>query len=194
MKASLTGQLVFSTLHTNDAAGALTRLVDMGVEPFLIATSLEGVLGQRLVRKICTNCKESYEPPVNIRHAVERLRLLERLPPEALVRLRDRAALPRRSDDRGDRVELHAQGGQRVAREAVEREEQPPDGAAGSAASESGSTAGFGAARAQSQAPARAPASQTESAAAAQSQPEPTPHDSPLSNRPRRLHPREPRR
>jgi hypothetical protein len=82
----------------------------------------------------------------------------------------------------------------RVAPIGPSDEEQPPDGAAGSAASESGSTAGFGAARAQSQAPARAPASQTESAAAAQSQPEPTPHDSPLSNRPRRLHPREPRR
>jgi len=58
IQASLTGHLVFSTLHTNDASGALTRLVDMGVEPFLIASSLLGVLAQRLVRRICPECKE----------------------------------------------------------------------------------------------------------------------------------------
>lgn len=58
IKASLTGQLVFSTLHTNDAAGALTRLVDMGVEPFLVASSLIMSCAQRLCRKICMNCKE----------------------------------------------------------------------------------------------------------------------------------------
>ena len=57
IQASLTGHLVFTTLHTNDAPGAVARLIDMGVEPFLIASSLEGVLGQRLVRKICTGCK-----------------------------------------------------------------------------------------------------------------------------------------
>lgn len=62
IQASLTGHLVFSTLHTNDAAGALTRLVDMGVEPFLIASSLLAVAAQRLVRVICENCKETYEP------------------------------------------------------------------------------------------------------------------------------------
>jgi type IV pilus assembly protein PilB len=62
IQASLTGHLVFTTLHTNDAPGAVTRLIDMGVEPFLIASSLEGVLGQRLVRKICTACKTPYEP------------------------------------------------------------------------------------------------------------------------------------
>ena len=60
IQASLTGHLVFSTLHTNDAAGAVTRLVDMGVEPFLIASSLLGVLAQRLVRRICPACKEPY--------------------------------------------------------------------------------------------------------------------------------------
>jgi general secretion pathway protein E len=60
VQASLTGHLVFSTLHTNDAAGAVTRLVDMGVEPFLIASSLLGVLAQRLVRRICPACKEPY--------------------------------------------------------------------------------------------------------------------------------------
>jgi len=62
IQASLTGHLVLSTLHTNDAAGAVTRLVDMGVEPFLVAASLEGVLAQRLVRTICPTCRASYEP------------------------------------------------------------------------------------------------------------------------------------
>ena len=57
VQASLTGHLVFSTLHTNDAPSALTRLVDMGVEPYLVASSLEGVLAQRLVRVLCPNCK-----------------------------------------------------------------------------------------------------------------------------------------
>jgi type II secretory ATPase GspE/PulE/Tfp pilus assembly ATPase PilB-like protein len=62
IRAALTGHLVFSTLHTNDAAGAVTRLIDMGIEPFLLASSLEGILAQRLVRKICPKCKEPYEP------------------------------------------------------------------------------------------------------------------------------------
>ena len=62
VQASLTGHLVFSTLHTNDAAGAVTRLVDMDVAPYLIASTLEAVLGQRLVRTICTSCKRAYEP------------------------------------------------------------------------------------------------------------------------------------
>jgi len=62
IRAALTGHLVFSTLHTNDAAGAITRLIDMGVEPFLLASSLEAVLGQRLVRRICPHCRESYRP------------------------------------------------------------------------------------------------------------------------------------
>lgn len=61
IKASLTGQLLFSTLHTNDACGAITRLIDMGVEPFLVASSLIAVAAQRLCRKICENCKEPYE-------------------------------------------------------------------------------------------------------------------------------------
>ncbi len=63
IQASLTGHLVLSTLHTNDAPGAVTRLVDMGVEPFLIASSLEAVLAQRLVRRICRTCRTAYEPP-----------------------------------------------------------------------------------------------------------------------------------
>lgn len=62
VQASLTGHLVFSTLHTNDAAGAVTRLVDMDVAPYLIASTLESVLGQRLVRMICEDCKRPYEP------------------------------------------------------------------------------------------------------------------------------------
>ncbi len=62
IQASLTGHLVLTTLHTNDAPGAITRLIDMGVEPFLIASALEGVLAQRLIRKICQNCKTAYEP------------------------------------------------------------------------------------------------------------------------------------
>ncbi len=62
IQASLTGHLVLSTLHTNDAAGAITRLVDMGVEPFLIASSLEAVLAQRLVRTICSDCRTPFNP------------------------------------------------------------------------------------------------------------------------------------
>ena len=62
VQASLTGHLVFSTLHTNDAPGAVTRLIDMGVEPFLITSSLEAVIAQRLVRTICKKCKTSYVP------------------------------------------------------------------------------------------------------------------------------------
>ena len=62
IQAALTGHLVLSTLHTNDAPGAVTRLIDMGCEPFLVAASLEGVLAQRLVRTICKECKSPYEP------------------------------------------------------------------------------------------------------------------------------------
>lgn len=62
VQASLTGHLVLSTLHTNTAVGAVTRLIDMGVEPFLIASSLVGVLAQRLVRRLCPTCKQPYEP------------------------------------------------------------------------------------------------------------------------------------
>jgi general secretion pathway protein E len=62
MQASLTGHLVLSTLHTNDAATAVTRLTDMGVEPFMVASTLSAVLAQRLVRVICPHCRESYQP------------------------------------------------------------------------------------------------------------------------------------
>ncbi len=62
INASLTGHLVLSTLHTNDAAGAATRLFDMGVEPFLVASSLLGVIAQRLMRKVCIKCREPHVP------------------------------------------------------------------------------------------------------------------------------------
>jgi general secretion pathway protein E len=62
VQASLTGHLVFSTLHTNDAAGAFMRLADMGVEPFLVCSTVEGLLAQRLVRTLCSECAEEYEP------------------------------------------------------------------------------------------------------------------------------------
>ncbi|MGN6553201.1 MAG: GspE/PulE family protein [Verrucomicrobiota bacterium] len=69
VQASLTGHLVFSTLHTNDAPGALTRLVDMGVEPYLVASSLEAVLAQRLVRVLCKHCKQPDDSPTS--HALK---------------------------------------------------------------------------------------------------------------------------
>ncbi|HEY8504869.1 MAG TPA: type II secretion system ATPase GspE [Gemmataceae bacterium] len=65
IQASLTGHLVFSTLHTNDSASAFTRLIDMGVEPFLVASTVEGVMAQRLVRTICPDCKTPYKPELS---------------------------------------------------------------------------------------------------------------------------------
>jgi general secretion pathway protein E len=62
IQSALTGHLVFSTLHTNDAPGAVTRMLDIGVEPYLVSSSLIGVIAQRLVRLICERCKEAYEP------------------------------------------------------------------------------------------------------------------------------------
>ena len=62
VQASLTGHLVLSTLHTNTAVGAITRLMDMGIEPFLISSSLVGIVAQRLVRVLCNECKEPYSP------------------------------------------------------------------------------------------------------------------------------------
>jgi general secretion pathway protein E/type IV pilus assembly protein PilB len=62
IQASLTGHTVFSTLHTNDASSAFTRIVDMGIEPFLVASTVEGVMAQRLVRRLCPHCKEAYQP------------------------------------------------------------------------------------------------------------------------------------
>jgi type IV pilus assembly protein PilB len=65
MRAAITGHLVFSTIHTNDAVSSINRLVDMGLEPYMVSSALVGVVSQRLVRRICTNCRESYEPDEN---------------------------------------------------------------------------------------------------------------------------------
>ena len=73
IQAALTGHLVFSTLHTNDACAAVTRLVNMGVEPYLIGAALNMVLAQRLVRRICPKCRETYEPPRTVRKALEQM-------------------------------------------------------------------------------------------------------------------------
>ncbi len=66
IQASLTGHLVFSTLHTNDAPSAITRLVDFGIQPFLVASSVLAIMAQRLVRKVCPKCKVRYEPPAHV--------------------------------------------------------------------------------------------------------------------------------
>ena len=71
VEASLTGHVVFSTLHTNDAPSALTRLVDIGVEPFLISATLEAIVAQRLVRTICSECRADYVPPVEVLEELE---------------------------------------------------------------------------------------------------------------------------
>jgi type IV pilus assembly protein PilB len=71
-QAALTGHLVLSTLHTNDAPGAITRLFNIGIEPYLVGASLAGVLAQRLVRKLCQHCKEAYEPNANERRQIEK--------------------------------------------------------------------------------------------------------------------------
>jgi general secretion pathway protein E len=86
IQASLTGHLVLSTLHTNDAATAVTRLVDMGIEPFLVSSSLIGVMAQRLVRLLCPHCKETYHPTAE--EAGEIQIRMEEIPPEGLYRPR----------------------------------------------------------------------------------------------------------
>jgi type II secretory ATPase GspE/PulE/Tfp pilus assembly ATPase PilB-like protein len=73
IQAALTGHLVLSTLHTNNAATTLPRLLDMGIEPFLIASTVRAVVGQRLVRKLCTNCRQSYTPQKEEVDALARL-------------------------------------------------------------------------------------------------------------------------
>ena len=73
IQAALTGHLVFSTLHTNDACSAITRLINMGVEPYLIGAALNMVLAQRLVRRVCAKCRQSYEPPRTIRKALQKM-------------------------------------------------------------------------------------------------------------------------
>ena len=73
IQAALTGHLVFSTLHTNDAPSAITRLINMGVESYLISAALNAVLAQRLVRRICPKCRSSYEPARTMRKTLERM-------------------------------------------------------------------------------------------------------------------------
>jgi type IV pilus assembly protein PilB len=73
IQAALTGHLVLSTLHTNDAPSAMTRLVNMGVEPYLIGAALNMVLAQRLVRRVCVQCRQEYEPPRMLRKAIEQM-------------------------------------------------------------------------------------------------------------------------
>jgi type IV pilus assembly protein PilB len=70
VQAALTGHLVLSTLHTNDAPSSITRLINIGVEPYLISASVNGVLAQRLVRRICENCKEEYTPADDVKRAL----------------------------------------------------------------------------------------------------------------------------
>ena len=65
MRAAITGHLVFSTIHTNDAVSSINRLIDMGLEPYMVSSALVGVVSQRLVRRICTNCRESYDPDIS---------------------------------------------------------------------------------------------------------------------------------
>ncbi|HOX45260.1 MAG TPA: type II secretion system ATPase GspE [Myxococcota bacterium] len=84
IQASLTGHLVFSTVHTNDAPGAVTRLVDMGVEPFLVASSLIAILAQRLVRTLCTQCQEAVKPTPEEWSKLMLRDGLERLPPRVM--------------------------------------------------------------------------------------------------------------
>ncbi|TRO82456.1 type II secretion system ATPase GspE [Trichloromonas acetexigens] len=81
VQSALTGHMVFSTLHTNDAAGALTRLVEMGIEPFLAASSIVGILAQRLVRRICPDCRESYKPSPEM---LREMGLTQAVPADAL--------------------------------------------------------------------------------------------------------------
>lgn len=73
IQAALTGHLVLSTLHTNDACSAVTRLLNMGLEPYLVGAALNAVLAQRLVRRICPSCRQAYEPPRAVRKAVQRM-------------------------------------------------------------------------------------------------------------------------
>jgi len=79
IQSSLTGHLVFSTLHTNDSAGAISRLLDLGVEPYLVSSSLIAILAQRLVRKVCPDCKQEYKP------AAHELRELGLMDPDAVL-------------------------------------------------------------------------------------------------------------
>lgn len=86
VQAALTGHLVFSTLHTNNAAGAVPRLLDLGAEPFLIASALSGIVGQRIARKICPQCKEEYTPDEAVMRDIKEV-LGPLLPPDKPIKL-----------------------------------------------------------------------------------------------------------
>lgn len=73
IQAALTGHLVFSTLHTNNAAGAIPRLLDLGAEPFLVASALNAVVGQRIARRVCPTCKEEYEPEAAVAEDIRKV-------------------------------------------------------------------------------------------------------------------------
>jgi len=103
IRASLTGHVVFSTLHTNDAAGTITRLIDMDVEPFLVASSVLGVVGQRLVRVICKDCKESYTPPPD---SLERL-FIGALPEQELTLYRGKGCSRCNNNGYRGRMAIH---------------------------------------------------------------------------------------
>ena len=134
IQASLTGHLVFSTLHTNDAPSAFTRLIDMGVEPFLVASTVEGVMAQRLVRTICPDCKTTYEPHA-LGRAADRLpgdRPRARRPAPDAVEGRRAAGrcrqtrLPR--PDRHPRADGQRRRDQGPGRAAGQRRRDPPRG------------------------------------------------------------------
>lgn len=89
--AALTGHLVLSTLHTNDASGALPRLVNMGVEPFLITSSINAIVGQRLVRRLCPDCQQKVELPATIRSEIDaELELIRKINPKEASRIPDK--------------------------------------------------------------------------------------------------------
>src|SRR5258708_25499485 len=73
IQAALTGHLVFSTLHTSRASGALPRLIDLGAESFLLASTVNAIVGQRIVRRICPHCKESYVPPAQLLNEIRQV-------------------------------------------------------------------------------------------------------------------------
>jgi type IV pilus assembly protein PilB len=75
VQAALTGHMVLSTLHTNDAPSSITRLINIGVEPYLISASLNGVLAQRLIRRVCENCKEQYDPPDSVKRSLAKAKM-----------------------------------------------------------------------------------------------------------------------
>ncbi len=128
MQASLTGHLVFSTLHTNDAPSTITRMKDMGVPTFLITATVEAILAQRLVRKVCMQCREEYTPPREMLDDLElTVRPGSRQPVFPRRRLRSlqqhglqRPRRPVRADDHEQRPARHDHG-QRPGRRAARR-------------------------------------------------------------------------